>query len=107
MITKDEAKVLENVESYREDIVFLMQKLVQIPSVTGEEAEIGRFLLDEVKKFGLDDPRIVQRSIDRPNVMARYKGTAGEPSITVYAHYDTVPAGDIKKWVHGPFSGAI
>jgi acetylornithine deacetylase/succinyl-diaminopimelate desuccinylase family protein len=107
MITKDEAKVLENVESYRDDIVSLMQKLVQIPSVTGEEAEIGRYLLDEVNKFGLDDVRIEQRSIDRPNVMARYKGTVGEPSITVYAHYDTVPVGDIKKWRHGPFSGAI
>ena len=107
MVTNEEAKVLEKVDSYRDDIVSLMQKLVQIPSVTGEEAEIGRFLLDEVNKFGLDDVRIEQRSIDRPNVMARYRGTEGDPSITVYAHYDTVPAGDIKKWRHGPFSGAI
>lgn len=107
MITTVEEKVLDYVDIYRDDIVSLMQRLVQIPSVTGDEGEIGRFLLDEVKKFGLDDVRIIQRSIDRPNVLARYKGTEGNPSITVYAHYDTVPAGDIMKWVHGPFSGTI
>ena len=85
----------------------LLQKLVQIPSYSGNEAEIGEFLIKEVKKFGLDDVRIEQETIGRPNVMSRYKGTIGKPSITTYAHYDTVPTGDITIWIHGPFSGTI
>jgi succinyl-diaminopimelate desuccinylase len=102
-----EKKVLSLIDDYKEDIVSLMQKIVQIPSVTGEEAEIGKFLLSELQKFELDDIRIEQREIDRPNVMARYKGVVGKPSVTVYAHYDTIPVGDITKWVYGPYSGEI
>jgi len=102
-----EEKVLELIEKSKDDNIALMQKIVQIPSYTGEEAEIGELLVKEVAKFGLDDVRIVERLTGRPNVMARYHGKIGEPSLTVYAHYDTVPSGDITKWTHGPFSGAI
>jgi acetylornithine deacetylase/succinyl-diaminopimelate desuccinylase family protein len=107
MFTINEQKVVDIIDAYSNDIIDLMQKLTQIPSITGEEEEIGRFLLEEVKKHGIDDARIIQRSINRPNVYARYKGTERNPSITVYAHYDTVPVGDITKWVHGPYSGTI
>jgi acetylornithine deacetylase/succinyl-diaminopimelate desuccinylase family protein len=107
MYTPIEKKVLNLIDDYKQDIVDLMQKLVQIPSFSGDEEEIGQFLLDEIKKFELDDIRIEQKTLDRPNVMARYRGTEGNPSITTYAHYDTVPLGDVTKWVHGPFSGTI
>lgn len=107
MYTPIEKKVMTIIDGHKNEIISLMQKLVQIPSISGDEAEIGKFLLEEVKKIELNDTRIVQRSIDRPNVMARYKGTTGKPSITTYAHYDTVPVGDVTKWIHGPFSGTI
>ena len=107
MSSNIEKKVLNLIDESKDDIVALMQKLVQIPSYTGNEAEIGEFLVEEVNKFDLDDVRIEQETIGRPNVMARYKGTSGKPSITTYAHYDTVPTGDITKWTHGPFSGTI
>lgn len=102
-----EKKILGLIDQSKGDIVALMQKLVQIPSYSGQEAEIGDFLVREVTKFGLDDVRIVQQVVGRPNVMARYQGKTGKPSLTVYAHYDTVPAGDITRWTYGPFSGAI
>ncbi len=102
-----EQKIMRLIDQSRDDIVALMQKLVQIPSYTGQEAEIGDFLVKEITKFGLDDARIVQQVVGRPNVMARYRGKTGKPTLTVYAHYDTVPAGDITKWTHGPFSGDI
>lgn len=107
MLDQTEKKVLGLVDEYKEDIIALMQKLVQIPSITGEEAEIGEFVLKEVEKFGLDDVKIVQEVVGRPNVLARYRGKDGKPSLTVYAHYDTVPIGDISKWDYGPFSGCI
>ena len=87
-----EKKILGLIDQSKGDIVALMQKLVQIPSYSGQEAEIGDFLVREVTKFGLDDVRIVQQVVGRPNVMARYQGKTGKPSLTVYAHYDTVPA---------------
>jgi acetylornithine deacetylase/succinyl-diaminopimelate desuccinylase family protein len=100
-------RVLEIIDENRDDIVSLMQKLVQIPSITGEEQKIGRFVYDEVQRTGLEDVKIVQDTADRPNVIARYRGTKGKPSLTVYAHYDTVPPGDISKWDYGPYSGEI
>ena len=84
-----------------------MQKLVQIPSYTGEEKEIGDFLVKEATKYGLDDVKIVQQIIGRPNVIGHYYGKTGKPTLTAYAHYDTVPTGDVTKWTHGPFSGTI
>jgi succinyl-diaminopimelate desuccinylase len=102
-----EQSVIKLIDQSRDDIVALMQKLVQIPSYSGEEKEKGEFLVKEVTKFSLDDVRIVQKVVDRPNVMGHYYGKTGKPSLTVYAHYDTIPAGDVTKWTYGPFSGAI
>ena len=98
-----ENKVLGLVEKHRDDNISLMQKLVQIPSISGDEADMGDFLVEEVKKFGLEDAKIVQRSVGRPNVVARYRGTTGKPSLTVYAHYDTVPPYDMSQWTYGPY----
>lgn len=102
-----EEKVLDLIDQSKDDNVALMQRLVQIPSYTGQEAELGDFLVKEVEKFGLDDARIVQQMLGRPNIMADYHGKTGKPSLTVYAHFDTVPIGDIMRWDYGPFSGAI
>jgi acetylornithine deacetylase/succinyl-diaminopimelate desuccinylase len=106
-LSEIEEQVLEVIDGYREDIISLMQKLVQIPSITGEEEKIGQFVYNEIQKFGLEDVEIIQEIVDRPNVIARYRGTRGKPSITVYAHYDTVPPGDLSNWNYGPYSGSI
>jgi acetylornithine deacetylase/succinyl-diaminopimelate desuccinylase-like protein len=107
MVNQDEKKVLELVEHSKNDIVALMQKLVQIPSISGEEAEMGEFLVQEIGKFGLADNKIVETIEGRPNVIAKYKGVTGKPSLTVYAHYDTVPPYDMSQWSYGPYSGSI
>lgn len=106
-LSTQEQGVLKLIDQSKDDNVALMQKLVQIPSYSGEEAEIGEFLVKEIVKFGLDDVRIVQQMVGRPNVIGRYHGKMGKPSLTAYAHCDTIPTGDITKWTYGPFSGAI
>ena len=106
-LTTSEQNVLKLVDESKASNVALMQRLIQIRSYTGEEEEIGEFLVREVRKFGLEDVRIVQQSDGRPNVVARYHGRTGKPSMTVYGHYDTVPAGNVTRWTYGPFSGAL
>ena len=44
-----EEKVIRLIDNYKNDIVALMQKLVQIPSYSGEEMAMGEFLVEEVK----------------------------------------------------------
>jgi acetylornithine deacetylase/succinyl-diaminopimelate desuccinylase-like protein len=107
MLKDIEEKVLSLVEKHRADNIALMQKLVQIPSISGDEADMGAFLVEEMKTFGLEDAQIVQNFVGRPNVVARHRGTTGKPSLTVYAHYDTVPPYDLSQWTHGPYSGTI
>jgi acetylornithine deacetylase/succinyl-diaminopimelate desuccinylase-like protein len=106
-LTGQEKKVLTLIDQLKGDNQALLQRLVRIPSYSGAEAEIGRFLAREITSFGLDDVSIVEQVVDRPNVVARYRGKVGKPSITVYAHYDTVPIGDITQWHYGPLSGEV
>lgn len=106
-LSGQEKKVIALIDRSKSDSLALLQRLVQIPSCSGEEAEIGRFLAREMTGFGLEDVRIVEQVVDRPNIVARYRGKTGKPSVTVYAHYDTVPSGDITQWHYGPLSGEV
>ncbi len=102
-----EQRVLQLIDQSKNDNIALMQRLVQIPSLSGEEAQMGEFLFKEMTRFNLDKLQIVQQMVGRPNILGRLRGKTGKPSITVYAHYDTVPVGDIAQWHYGPFSGEI
>jgi len=106
-LTQVEVKVLDLIDKRQNDNVTLLQQLVQIPSFTGEEAEFGKFLVNEIPKYGLSEAKIVQKMMGRPNIVAHYRGETGKPSITVYSHFDTVPVGDIRQWHFGPLSGQI
>ena len=64
----------------------LTHTLMKIPSVTGAEGEIGRFLLDHLKDEGYEvESQTV--SEDRRNIIAR----AGVPDLVFCTHIDTVP----------------
>ena len=106
-LSNAEQKVLDLIDQSKNENIALLQRIVQIPSLTGAEAQGGEFLLREMPKFGFNDAKIVQRLVGRPNIVAHYQGKTGKPSVTAYAHYDTVPTGDITQWHHGPFSGEI
>jgi acetylornithine deacetylase/succinyl-diaminopimelate desuccinylase family protein len=102
----DEDRVLRLIEGSEKDLVAFTQKLVQIPSITGDEKAIGEFVAEKCRELGLD-VEIFEAIEGRPNVIARYRGSTGKPCLLAYAHYDTVAPGDLQNWSHGPFSGAI
>ncbi len=101
-----EEKVLEYIDSHRDEIVAFMQKLIRTRSVTGDESQMGRLMAAECEKDGLD-VEIVEPAENRTSVIARYKGTTGKPWVMVYSHIDTVPAGDPESWTYPPFSATI
>jgi acetylornithine deacetylase/succinyl-diaminopimelate desuccinylase family protein len=98
--------VMDYLDSHRDEIISFMQRLIQIRSVTGDESEIGWLLGEECSKDGLE-AEIVEPAENRTSVVARYKGTTGEPRVMVYSHIDTVPPGDPDQWKHPPFSATI
>ncbi|MDA0358356.1 MAG: succinyl-diaminopimelate desuccinylase [Proteobacteria bacterium] len=85
----------------------LAQKLVRCPSVTPAEGGALDLLQDELGKLGFDCKRLPfgdgEKRID--NLFAR-RGTDG-PHFAFAGHTDVVPVGDITKWQHDPFIGAL
>ncbi len=117
------ARVLAEVDARREGAVALLQKLVRIPSVTGEEGEIQNFIADRLRGLGLE-PDVwesdweelkkhpeyvpVTRGYEgRPNVVAVIKGTGGGRSLLLNGHTDTVPNGPRDAWERDPLSAAL
>ena len=85
------------------DFIQFCQRLVQTPSVSGQEREVARLIQEEMKKLDYDEVRT-----DRVgNVIGLLKGNKNKPTICFTAHMDTVPVGDESKWEYPPFSGKI
>lgn len=101
-----EQRILDHVESERDEIISFMQKLIQTRSVTGEEAEIGALMEKECTRDGLDVD-LVEPLPGRVSVVAKHTGTGDGPRMMMYSHYDVVPAGDLDSWTYPPFGGEI
>jgi acetylornithine deacetylase len=115
-------KVLEAVDSNREKSIALLQQMIAIPSVTGDEAKIQKFLADYLTKLGLKVDmwetdwealkkhpayRPVDRGYEgRPNIVATFKGTGGGRSLLLNGHTDVIPVAG-GTWSDDPWSGKI
>jgi acetylornithine deacetylase len=111
------------VEARRGDAVRLLQDLVRVPSVTGEEGAVQEVVEQAFRERGLGvdrweaTPEEVapyldhvgeQRTYsDRPNIVGVRSGRGGGRSILLNAHVDTVASGDTAAWSRDPFSGEI
>lgn len=91
------------------EILSVLQRLVQIPSRNppGEEMKCAEYVADKMRDWGFDVDLVPQPFHNRPQVVAMYRGTAGEPTLVLNGHLDVVPEGDVSKWKHPPFEGKI
>lgn len=64
----------------------LLKKLISIPSISGDESALGKFLADSLEEQGFEVTRMPVDQ-DRINVFA----TIGQPKIVLQAHMDVVP----------------
>ena len=114
------------VKSRRADPVRLLQELVRIPSVTGDEGAVQEVVERAFLERGLEVDRWEaeyeetapyrdhvgeQESYEgRPNLVGVRRGRSGGRSLLLNAHVDTVAGGDPSLWTHGyhdPFSGEV
>lgn len=75
------------IHMFNVDPIKLTRTLIDIPSVTGEEAEIGRFLACYLEELNFD-VEAQNVSPDRNNIIAR---TKADPEVVFSTHIDTVP----------------
>lgn len=89
----------EIVDSHKEQIIELLQKLIQTSSITGKEGKIISLLKNEMLEFGFDEVfidemgNLIGKMGNGPNVLA------------IDAHVDTVETGKMENWKNDPFSG--
>ncbi len=116
-------KLLQRIDDNRDQAISFLQQMIAIPSVTGDEAKIQKFLADYMGKIGLDVDmwetdweelkrhpgyRPVDRGYEgRPNIVATLKGTGGGRSLLLNGHTDVIPVGGGEGWSDNPWSATI
>ncbi len=98
--------MLSDHDSVSNEAVKLTQEMIRIPSISGEENDLAEFIAGVMKQKGLLVQKIPTND-GRFNVMGKLQGTIGRPVLVMNGHMDVVPAGDLEKWSHSPFSGEV
>ncbi|MFC1955639.1 YgeY family selenium metabolism-linked hydrolase [Chloroflexota bacterium] len=86
-----------------DDVTAFLQKLVQTPSISGEEGEVASLIAREMKKLGYDEVF----TDDMGNVAGILKGSGQGENIMFNGHMDQVDVGRLEAWEYEPLGGAI
>ncbi|NEI74022.1 M20/M25/M40 family metallo-hydrolase [Rhizobium lusitanum] len=81
------------------DLIAACQKVVQIESLTGDEAEVAHFVASQMRAQDFDTVEIDANG----NVIGTVFGDGSGPSVMVNGHIDHVPVGAMQQ----PFSGEL
>ena len=118
-MTPQEQKVLEYIETHREQITQTCADLVRkqsvnpnYPGIDGEEViggetDCNEYLAELFEAIGCDID-LWEGAPRRHNLVGTLKGAGGGRSLALNGHVDTVPVTQPERWGHsGPLSGAI
>jgi succinyl-diaminopimelate desuccinylase len=87
---------------HREDLIGFAQRLIQVPSLSGREAEVAALVQAEMERLGYDRVWIDEAG----NVIGRVAGGDGPP-LMFNGHMDHVDPGDPGLWLHPAYGGEI
>ena len=116
-------KVFAWLEENEQQVIGFLQDILRIPSVTGNEGEIQKFISAYIAEMGeevdvfvpdLDElskhpafVKVFQSYDGRPNVVGTLKGEGGGRSLLFNGHVDVIPEGADENWQHGCWSADI
>lgn len=89
-------------ERNREGLVAFAQKLIQTPSLSGQEGDVAALVQAEMKHLGYDEVWVDEAG----SVIGRIPGGDG-PSLMFNGHMDQVETGDPARWPYPPLGGEI
>ena len=111
------------IEGHESEMTEFLVKMLQIPSVTGQEGDIQSFMAKTLAENGMvvdvfepsveelrKHPAFVepQSSYEgRPDVVGVLRGAGGGRSLLLNGHIDVIPEGAAENWTHGPWSGDV
>lgn len=79
----------------------ILQKLIQIPSISGNEVKIQKFITKYLEELGCN-PFFLDG-----NVIVKISGKDHKKCLIFNGHVDTVEPGDIKGWKYPPYAGKM
>lgn len=108
------------IDQNQSEVVGFLQDIIKIPSVTGNEGPVQKFIESYLFSIGLEVDNFVP-SLDelrkhpayvkeaqpyqgRPNLVACLRGRGGGKSLLFNGHIDVIPEGAPENWEHGPWS---
>jgi acetylornithine deacetylase len=124
---KEEIASSKWISENQEELISLLQDLVRIPSVSGEELAVQKRLQQELELMDLgpemlypnekelrkhkdffETTSFVKYGYDnRPNVGGVLKGAGGGRSLCLSGHVDVVSPEPLDKWTRDPWSGDV
>ena len=87
----------------RNDVIEFAQELVSIPSHSLQEGDVGKRVVDQMKRVGFDE--VLQD--EAGNEAGLIGGRASQPTLLLNSHMDTVAPGPRDRWTHSPYSAHI
>ncbi|MFW9901789.1 MAG: M20 family metallopeptidase [Candidatus Thorarchaeota archaeon] len=102
---------MEITKSLKEKLLYILKKLIQIPTENppGKTEEVVNFLVNEVfkKEEGYRNTIIthMRNGVKLHNLISRIG--SGKKRILLSGHFDVVPVGDQTKWNYPPFSAKV
>ncbi len=89
--------------SEKEAVTSLCSKLIQQPSLSGEEDKVVAVLADYMRQNGFDDIHVDRYG----SIIGAIKGKRPGPKVLYDGHIDTVPVPDPSAWKQEPFGGKL
>ncbi|HVS65481.1 MAG TPA: M20/M25/M40 family metallo-hydrolase [Thermoanaerobaculia bacterium] len=86
-----------------ERCVSFLRRLIQTPSLPGQEEDLARLVLAEMQDLGYDEAAVDEMG----NVVGTIRGRGDAASVVFNTHLDHVDVGDPSRWPHPPFGGEI
>ncbi|MHB0856217.1 MAG: M20 family metallopeptidase [Anaerolineae bacterium] len=84
-------------------IIAFCQRLLQTPSLSGQEQAVAELVATEMQSLGYGRPLVDKVG----NVIGTIPGRGQGRSVLLHAHMDIVDPGDPSRWQHGPYSGDL
>jgi putative selenium metabolism hydrolase len=86
-----------------EEVIAFTRKLIQTPSISGEEKMVADLCTAELVKLGYD--HVFRDEIG--NIIGIIKGTGEGKNIMFNSHLDHVDPGDLRNWEYPPYDAVV
>jgi succinyl-diaminopimelate desuccinylase len=96
------AKLKALAQEHHDDMILFCRRLIQTPSLSGQEGEVAELVRREMETLGYDEVWIDAVG----NVIGKMCGGEG-PSVMLNCHLDHVAPGHEQQWLFPPYSGEI